>query len=132
MNDKKVNRSRNKAVTIRMNKEEFADLQAKVKESGLTQQSYLISAARGATITPSDEIEIEKEISRTFALLVQQLRGLAADVTQMAHIANTQCVLPTQEELEKTASQIQEYRRECEDIWLSIRSSINQQSHMEQ
>ena len=49
---KKVKRRRNKAVTVRMNETEYADFQNKVKESGLSQQAYIISAVRGATITP--------------------------------------------------------------------------------
>ena len=64
---KKVKRRRNKAVTVRMNETEYADFQNKVEESGLSQQAYIISAVRGATITPSDEIAVLKEISKTFA-----------------------------------------------------------------
>ena len=55
---KKVKRRRNKAVTVRMNETEYADFQNKVEESGLSQQAYIISAVRGATITPSDEIAV--------------------------------------------------------------------------
>ena len=127
----KVNRRRNKAVTIRMTKEEFVALQAKIKESGLSQQSYIINSSLNATITPSEEIDVEKEISRTFSQLVQQLRGLATNVNQMAHVANGQGILPTQDELNKTSVQIQEYRKECEELWQSIRLSINRQNHME-
>ncbi len=62
---KKVKRRRNKAVTVRMNETEYADFQNKVEESGLSQQAYIISAVRGATITPSDEIAVLKEISKS-------------------------------------------------------------------
>ena len=57
----KVKRKRNRAVTVRMNEAEYADFQNKVEESGLTQQAYIISAVRGATITPSDEIAVLNE-----------------------------------------------------------------------
>ena len=123
----KANRKRNKSVTIRMNETEYADFQSKVNESGLTQQAYVINAVRGATITPSDQIEVLKEISKTFADQERQFRGLATNVNQMAHVANGQGYVPSAQELEHIAAQLGIYRKESEDIWLSIRSSINQQ-----
>lgn len=131
MTDRKANRKRDKAVTIRMNKEEYSALQNRVEDSGLTQQAYIISAIKGATITPSDEIAVQKEISKSFAELVKQLRGLATNVNQMAHVANGQGILPTTETLIHTSAEIGDYRKECEELWLLIRSSINQQNHTE-
>ncbi len=131
MSDKKIKRKRDKAVTIRMNNEEYSALQDRVDDSGLTQQAYIISAIKGATITPSDEIATQKEISKTFSELVKQLRGLATNVNQMAHVANGQGILPKAETLIKTSAEINNYRKECEELWLLIRSSINQQNHTE-
>ena len=123
----KANRKRNKSVTIRMNETEYADFQSKVTESGLTQQAYVINAVRGATITPSEQIDVLKEISKTFADQERQFRGLATNVNQMAHVANGQGYVPSAQELENIAAQLGIYRKESEDIWQSIRSSINQQ-----
>lgn len=123
----KANRKRNKSVTIRMNDIEYADFQNKVTESGLTQQAYVINAVRGAIITPSDQIAVLKEISKTFADQERQFRGLATNVNQMAHVANGQGYVPSAQELENIAAQLGIYRKESEDIWQSIRSSINQQ-----
>ena len=123
----KAIRKRNKSVTIRMNETEYADFQSKVNESGLTQQAYVINAVRGATITPSDQIAVLTEISKTVADQERQFRGLATNVNQMAHVANGQGYVPSAQELEKIAAQIGIYRKESEDIWQSIRSSINQQ-----
>ena len=126
----KAIRKRNKSVTIRMNETEYADFQSKVIESGLTQQAYVINAVRGATITPSDQIDVLKEISKTFADQERQFRGLATNVNQMAHVANGQGYVPSAQELKKIAAQIGIYRKESEDIWQSIRSSINQPKAM--
>ena len=123
----KAIRKRNRSVTIRMNETEYADFQSKVIESGLTQQAYVINAVRGATITPSDQIEVLKEISKTFADQERQFRGLATNVNQMAHVANGQGYVPSAQELGNIAAQLGIYRKESEDIWQSIRSSINQQ-----
>ena len=129
---KKVKRRRNKAVTVRMNETEYADFQNRVEESGLSQQAYIISAVRGATITPSDEIAVLKEISKTFADFEKQVRGLGTNVNQMAHMANGQGYLPGEEALTRLSDQLWNMRKESEKIWQSIRSSINQQKATEQ
>ncbi len=129
---KKVKRRRNKAVTVRMNETEYADFQNKVEESGLSQQAYIICAVRGATITPSDEIAVLKEISKTFADFEKQVRGLGTNVNQMAHVANGQGYLPGEEALTRLSDQLGTMRKESEQIWQSIRSSINQQKATEQ
>ncbi len=123
----KVNRRRNRAVTIRMNETEYTDFMKRVDESGLSQQSYFINAVRGAVITPSDEIAALKEISKTFAGLEQQLRGLATNVNQMAHVANGRGELPTEKDLDLLSDQLAGYRWESESLWQSIRLLINQQ-----
>ncbi len=129
---KKPNRTRNKSVTVRMNSTEYAHFHDKVEESGLTQQAYIISAVQGATITPSNQILVLKDISKTFADLEKQLRGLATNVNQMAHIANGQGYLPIENDLNYLSDQLGNYRKESEEIWQSIRSLISQQRVTEQ
>ena len=129
---KKVKRKRNKAVTVRMSESEYADFLNKAEESGLSQQAFIISAVRGATITPSDEIAVLKEISKTFADFEKQVRGLGTNVNQMAHVANGQGYLPGEEALTRLSDQVGNIRKESEEIWQSIRSSINQQKATEQ
>ena len=121
----KANRKRNKSITMRMSESEYSDLQARVTGSGLSQQAYIISAVRGATITPSDEIAALKEISRIFAEFVKQLRGMGTNLNQMAHVANGQGYLPGENILAELSDQIGSMRKEGEDVWQSIRSSIN-------
>ena len=129
---KKVKRRRNKAVTVRMSEAEYADFQNRVEESGLSQQAFIISAVRGATITPSDEIAVLKEISKTFAEFVKQIRGMGTNLNQMAHVANGQGYLPGEESLLRLSDQVGNMRKEGENVWQSIRSSINQQKATEQ
>lgn len=122
-----VKRRRNKAVTVRMSEAEYADFQNRVEESGLSQQAFIISAVRGATITSSDEVAVLKEISKTFADFEKQVRGLGTNVNQMARVANGQGYLPSEEALTRLSDQLGNMRKESEEIWQSIRSSINQQ-----
>ena len=129
---KKVKRRRNKAITVRMTESEYADFQNRVEESGLSQQTFIITAVRGATITPSDEIAVLKEISKIFADYVKQVRGMGTNLNQMAHVANGQGYLPGEESLLRLSDQVINMRKEGEDVWQSIRSSINQHKATEQ
>ena len=129
---RKVRRKRNRAVTVRMSETEYADLQNKVEESGLSQQAFVINAVRGATITPSDEIAVLKDISKTFADFEKQVRGLGTNVNQMARIANSKGNLSGESTLTRLSDQLSNMRKESEAIWQSIRSSINRQKATEQ
>ena len=110
-----------------MNDAEYDALQEKIKESGLTQQSFIISAIRNTNITSAKELEVIKDISRNFADQDRQLRGIATNINQMAHVANGQGYLPGETILLGLSDQVGSMREEGEDVWQSIRSSINQQ-----
>ena len=127
----RANRKRNRAVTVRMNDREYARMQKKIAESGLSQQAYIISAVCSYPIISSDEAAVLKDISRTFADFEQQIRGMATNVNQMAHVANGQGQVASEKKLEQLAKQIRDYRRESEAIWQSIRSSITGAVHTE-
>ena len=121
------NRRRNRAITIRMNEDEYNDITNKIHESGLTQQAYMINAARDTVITSSDTVAELKHLNKTFADFEQQLRGLATNVNQMAHVANGLGAIPTVKELQTISEQLASYRKESEAQWQSIRSLIKQQ-----
>ena len=127
----RANRKRNRAVTVRMNDREYARMQKKIAESGLSQQAYIISAVCSYPITSSDEMAELKNISRTFADFERQIRGMATNVNQMAHVANGQGQIPSEKKLEMLSEQIRDYWRESESIWQSIRSSITGDVHTE-
>ena len=120
-------RKRKKAITIRMTDEEYALLCGKLEQTGLSQQAFVISAVTGAAIIPSEQISILKETSSTLASLEQQLRGMASNINQMARIANSRNYAPGMRALKKISQEISEYRKDSEEIWQLIRSSIAQQ-----
>ena len=106
-------RKRDKAITIRMTEEEYALLCSKLAQTGISQQAFVINAITGIAIIPSEQTAVLKEIS--------------SNVNQMARIANSRNFAPGTRELEKISQQIRGYRKESEEIWQSIRSSIAQQ-----
>lgn len=125
-------RKREYQVKFRMNKEEYERLQENVIASGQTQQSFIINALAGVIIAPREEIDVLKNINKNFDDLLRQIRGMATNVNQMAHIANGTGVLQTIDTLEDTADQIKYFKKECEEMWQSIRRLISQQNHMGQ
>ena len=120
-------RRRNKAITIRLTEEEYALLCSKLKQAGVSQQAYIISAINNVSVIPSDQLAVMKEISATFSSLEQQLRGMATNINQMARIANSRNYAPGIRVLEKISREIAGYRKDSEEIWQSIRSLIAQQ-----
>ena len=46
-------RRRNKAITIRLTEEEYALLCSKLKQTGVSQQAYIISAIKDVSVIPS-------------------------------------------------------------------------------
>ena len=128
----RINRRRNNTVTIRMNDAEYARFRKSVKTAGITQQAYIINAVDHASVPSSEQISVLKDLSCTFAEYTKQLRGLATNVNQMAHVANSMGIIPSGKELADISSQLNEYRKECAETWQSIRSSISPQKVTEQ
>ena len=112
-----------------MTEKEYAAMQKRIKESGRTQQAYIINSALNAQISSAEEISTLKEVSASFADLVRQLRGIATNINQMAHLANRSGTLPSARELSRIYEQIAKYRKESEEVWQSIRSLITDQNH---
>ena len=110
-----------------MNDDEYNDICNKILASGLTQQAYMINAARDTVIASSDTVAELKSLNKNFDDFERQLRGLATNINQMAHVANGLGAIPTVNELQTISEQIASYRRESEAQWQSIRSLIKQQ-----
>ena len=120
-------RNRKNVITIRMDDTEYGLLKERVKESGLTQQAFIINAIEDATISSAAEVEVLKNLGRTLVDLVRQLRGLATNVNQLTHTANGFHVLPAMDELTQIHEEVTTFKKECEKAWQSIRSSIKKQ-----
>ena len=120
-----VKRKRNRSVTIRMNDSEYSDFKNKIKESGLTEQAYVIDAIRRAKVTSNDEIVVLKNISKAFSEYVKQIRGIATNINQMSRVANSQGFLPGRNTLNQLSKDISDIRKDGEQIWQLIRSSIH-------
>lgn len=121
-------RKRNRTITIRMSDEEYTFLQSRLSQTGQTQQSYILNAIRGAKIVSEEEEKELQKLNKGFADMMRQLRGLATNVNQMAHIANGTGELPVVVALEKLGRDVEKFRKEEERRWQSIRQLISQQN----
>ena len=125
-------RKRNYTVTIRMNKAEYNLLQSKVKESGQNQQTVVLHAVADLKIASTEEVEELKKLNQMLAEILNQLRGAATNLNQIARKLNTDGVMPIEEVLYYLNRNILNYRKESEKIWQPIRRLISGQILMEQ
>lgn len=124
-------RKRTHQIKIWMNDEEYDLLLDKMHRSGQTRQNVIISALKEATITTEEEIGELMHSNSLMADLLKQLRGVATNINQMAHMANATGQIASINELAKLNNQISDFRKEGESIWQLIRQSISQRKHMQ-
>lgn len=123
-------RKRNHTVAFRMNDEEFKNYQKKLKESGHTSQTFLLCAIEGAEILPAEEVNALCSISAELSEHNRQIRGIATNINQMAHVANATGMTESERTLKELSEAISSYRKEGEAIWQSIRRLIAGQRAM--
>lgn len=124
-------RRRNKNEAVRMTEDEYAAFMMKVAESGQTQQSFIINSVLGVKVSGREEVKELQKLSGQFADTNRQLRGMATNTNQMAHVANGYGQLPQQAQLEQLHQELQRFRKECDTNWRLIRQSISLQKVME-
>lgn len=120
----KINRKRDRAVTLRMTDSEYEEFNNKVSESGLSRQDFFIRMIKGIRINSAESLGELKKMNEALSNFDRQLRGMATNVNQMARIANGTGMLPSEKALALMNQKINEIRKELGEIWQSIRSSI--------
>lgn len=124
-------RRRNKNVSVRMTEDEYAVLTMRVAESGQTLQSFIINAVLEAKVSGREEVKKLQKLNGQSADISRQLRGMATNINQMAHVANGYGQIPQQSQLEQLHQELQMFRKECDATWRLIRQSISLQKVME-
>ena len=110
-------RRRNKNVAVRMTEDEYA--------------AFIINSVLGVKVSGREEVKELQKLSGQFADTNRQLRGMATNTNQMAHVANGYGQLPQQAQLEQLHQELQRFRKECDANWRLIRQSISLQKVME-
>lgn len=125
-------RKRNHTVTIRMNDKEYTLLRQKMKESGQTQQAVVLAAIENVEIVSSEVMEELKVLNQRLEETNRQLRGATTNLNQIAHHMNAGGFYPRADVFNSLNENISGYRKECENIWRSIRQLISGQIPMGQ
>lgn len=124
-------RKRTHQIKVWKNDEEYQLLQDKTEKSGQTRQTVIINAISGATITTQEEVDELKKSNTLLAELIKQIRGMATNINQIAHMANATGQIAGINELASMDRQICEFRKEGDNVWQLIRQSISQRRHMQ-
>lgn len=114
-----------------MTEDEYTALMVRVAQSGQTQQSFIINSVLGAKISGREEVKELQKLNERFADTNSQLRGMATNINQMAHVANGYGHIPQQAQLEQLHQELKGFRKECDATWRLIRQSISLQKVME-
>lgn len=144
----KPNRNRKHSICVRMNDDEYNELQGKLQESGQTMQSYVNNAIYGGVIATPEEVKILQELNRKFENASRQFRGTATNLNQISHNINLLIrllqdeepdkmkieklirALPKQQDIQTVAYDVQDYRRDIDEIWQSLRQFAGRQKIM--
>lgn len=103
MNVAKINRKRKRILLIRLNDEEYNEINLKIAETGLTKREFMYKAAIGAPIYKLHEAEVIEE----------EIRKIGVNINQIARKINS-----TNKVQEQELKQITEVMKR---IWLLLR-----------
>lgn len=143
--NQKPHRLRNHQAPVRFTEEEWNDLQVKLKASQQTLQAYVLNALLHSRISTASEIQEIQSIGHHFGAANQQMRGACSNLNQMTRALNklnrimeTQTVsqqqflslarlIPTHTELAECMLAIQNWRKEMDIPWQSLRQYLARQ-----
>ena len=119
-----VKRRRNHVIRVRMSDEEYEDFQNKLTASGQTMQSYVLNAVQTGVIPDSELLIKVSELSQIMAEEYKQLRGIGANINQMAYNSNLEKLTgdwQAETRLQEMQEQICEMKERCMESWQSLR-----------
>lgn len=124
-------RKRNRTISIRVSEQEYESIQKKIQATKQIQQSFILNAIEGAAILTAKDSKLLKNISMQLVDLLEQVKGMAVNINQLAYKANAYGEIPTERQLKEYGTQTEALRREAATIWQLIRQSISRQRHTE-
>lgn len=120
-------RKRLHSVMVRMDDEEYNQFCTNVIKSGQTKQAYVTNAVLHVPIMPKSELEEVQKISRIMADNNRQIRGIAANINQMAKQMHTFRESPQIKKLNELEEQLNQIRKEVDCPWQLIRVLLSRQ-----
>ena len=117
-------RKRNNFVPVRFSDEELARLKALVEETGQTRNAFILNAISGVVLTTPEYVTELKQMNEQLKSIYTQIRGIAVNVNQMAHHANTVKSPPHIRELEELTKTINATQKELSETCQFIKALI--------
>lgn len=111
--------TKKKTVQFRLNEADRALLHQKIMDSGLSQQSFIHNAIKGAQIIPRDQLD---ELNQQIALFYRAIRGIATNINQMAHVANATANIPAENQLQDMLTELLEICGEVSEVWSEVKT----------
>lgn len=118
---KNANRKRKHTVSIRMNDDEYNQLNMLLKQSGCTLQTYVLNAVLNKKIITKEELNHKKEKDIMFKDLIRQLNGIGNNINQMTRTANMINALPSINVLLNITHQINDIKKIVDAEWQSYK-----------
>ena len=109
------NLQRPNKVTFRLSSEELAQLKKRIEDSGLSSQSYLLSAALNSSVTDLQPILLEMKRTRT------ELNRVGNNLNQLMRFLNSTHDRANLRDVELLISEIRKAIKEVTAAWLSLR-----------
>ena len=118
---KNANRKRKHTVSIRMNDDEYNQLNMLLKQSDCTLQTYVLNAVLNGKIITKEELNHKKEKDIMFKDLIRQLNGIGNNINQMTRTANMINALPSINVLLNITHQIDDVKKIVDAEWQSYK-----------
>ena len=118
---KNANRKRKHTVSIRMNDDEYNQLNMLLKQSDCTLQTYVLNAVLNGKIITKEELNHKKEKDIMFKDLIRQLNGIGNNINQMTRTANMINALPSINVLLNITHKIDDVKKIVDAEWQSYK-----------
>lgn len=110
--------TKKKTVQFRLCEADRKELDRQIRDSGLSQQSYLENAVKGAQMIARDQLD---DLNQLIAEYYRTVRGIANNINQMAHAANKNSDLPKESELQSIQSDVLRMQKVVSAIWCEVK-----------
>lgn len=125
------NRTRTHQVKYRLSDAEYKTYLKKVEASGMTQQEYFLHVMNDSNIKIDNNLELLPELLQVLYDLLRQVKGIAVNCNQMARVCNTNRKTPTGKKCEELAESCNNFIKEGNEIWASLKQLIHRVVHMQ-
>lgn len=106
---------------FRLSPEEYALLQQKLSQAGMSRNAYLVRLLSGATIFPKEELI---RLNLEYAIMNRLIRGIGTNINQIAKVANRNGATPSVGLLADMYQDVQVMQKNLAPLWEETRKTL--------